>query len=164
MAFNSLPHASAQAGKFTAEGERAFNAFIATKNAEVTWTPGNGAAPQNLHLTTAVLIERACAALAETMNSYQNKMVMERETIASRGIWDRGLQWVFPWSTVLFVWMTFFGFYVLYRRRADITVDFVHDRLGRLGQTLVRQLVNLIVLVLMAVMIWRMSAPTMVPA
>jgi len=74
--------------------------------------------------------------------------------ISSRAIWDRGLQWVFPWSTVLFVWMTFFGFYVVYRRRNDITVDFFYDRLGRRGQLFVRQFVNVLILVLMAVMIW----------
>ena len=74
--------------------------------------------------------------------------------IASRGIWDRGLQWVFPWSTVLFVWMSFFGFYVVYRLRSDITVDFFHDRLGRRGQLFIRQFVNLLILVLMAVMVW----------
>lgn len=81
-------------------------------------------------------------------------LIINVMNIASRGIWDRGLQWVFPWSTVLFVWMTFFGFFVLYRRRADITVDFIYDRLGPSGQVLVRQGVNLIVLTLMAVMIW----------
>jgi len=69
-------HASAQAGKFTAEGERAFNAFIATKNAEVTWTPGNGAAPQNLHLTTSVLIERACATLNENERRMRESLMV----------------------------------------------------------------------------------------
>ena len=74
--------------------------------------------------------------------------------IASRAIWDRGLQWVFPWSTVLFVWMTFFGFYVVYRMRADITVDFFYDRLGRRARMFVRQFVNTLILILMAVMVW----------
>lgn len=74
--------------------------------------------------------------------------------IASRAIWDRGLQWVFPWSTVLFVWMTFFGFYVVYRRRNDITVDFFHDRVGPAAQMAVRQFVNILILMLMAVMVW----------
>ena len=74
--------------------------------------------------------------------------------IASRAIWDRGLQWVFPWSTVLFVWMSFFGFYVVYRMRSDITVDFIYDRLGVRSQIIVRQFVNLLILVLMSVMVW----------
>lgn len=69
-------HAAAQAGKFTAEGERAFNAFIATKNAEVTWTPGNGAAPQNLHLPTDVLIERACATLNENERRMRESLLV----------------------------------------------------------------------------------------
>ncbi len=74
--------------------------------------------------------------------------------IASRAIWDRGLQWVFPWSTVLFVWMSFFGFFVVYRMRSDITIDFIYDRLGRHGQMIVRQFVNVLILLLMAVMVW----------
>ena len=74
--------------------------------------------------------------------------------IASRAIWDRGLQWVFPWSTVLFVWMTFFGFYVVYRMRSDITVDFFYDRVGRRGQMMVRLFVDILILLLMAVMVW----------
>ena len=74
--------------------------------------------------------------------------------IASRAIWDRGLQWVFPWSTVLFVWMTFFGFYVLYRLRRDITVEFIYVRLGVAGRTTIRLFVDLVILTVMAVMVW----------
>lgn len=81
-------------------------------------------------------------------------LVINVLNIASRGIWDRGLQWVFPWSTVMFVWMSFFGFYVVYRMRADITVDFVYDRISRRSQMIVRQFVNLLILLLMAVMVW----------
>lgn len=81
-------------------------------------------------------------------------LIINSLNIASRAIWDVGLQWVFPWSTVLFVWMSFFGFYVVYRRRADITVDFVFDRIGKRGQMFVRQFVNLLILALMAVMVW----------
>ena len=81
-------------------------------------------------------------------------LVINVLNIASRGIWDRGLQWVFPWSTVLFVWMSFFGFYVLYRLRRDITVDFIHDRLGKGGRLAIRHFVNVLILILMGVMIW----------
>ena len=90
-------------------------------------------------------LANGCLALLLTINILN---------IASRAIWDRGLQWVFPWSTVLFVWMSFFGFYVVYRMRSDITVDFVYDRLGVRGQMIVRQFVNLLILLLMAVMVW----------
>lgn len=92
-----------------------------------------------------LVLANTCLAILLTINILN---------IASRAIWDRGLQWVFPWSTVLFVWMSFFGFYVVYRRRTDITVDFIYDRLGHRAQLFVRQFVNLLILVLMAVMVW----------
>jgi TRAP-type C4-dicarboxylate transport system permease small subunit len=90
-------------------------------------------------------LANGCLAVLLTINTLN---------ISSRAIWDSGLQWVFPWSTVLFVWMSFFGFYVVYRTRSDITVDFVYDRLGRRGQMAVRQFVNLLIIVLMFVMVW----------
>ena len=74
--------------------------------------------------------------------------------ISSRALFDKGLQWVFPWSVVLFVWMTFFGFFVLYRMRRDITVDFFVDRIGPTARFASRLLANFIILALMAVMLW----------
>jgi TRAP-type C4-dicarboxylate transport system permease small subunit len=38
--------------------------------------------------------------------------------------------------------------------RSDITVDFFYDRLGRRGQMIIRQFVNILILLLMAVMVW----------
>ncbi len=81
-------------------------------------------------------------------------LIINVMNIGSRAMWDRGIQWVFPWSTVLFVWMTFLGFYVLYRARRDITVDFIYLRLGRKGQLAIRQFVNILILLLMGVMVW----------
>ena len=67
---------------------------------------------------------------------------------------DKGILWVFPWSVVIFVWMSFFGFFVLYRMRRDITIDFVHDRLGPAWQLALRLFVNFVIVVLMGVMLW----------
>lgn len=64
-------HASAVAGKYNAEGERAFNAFIASRAGEGSFSNGVPAgASQNLHLPTEVLIERACA----TLNDNERRM------------------------------------------------------------------------------------------
>ena len=52
-----VSHASAVAGRFTAEAERAFNAFIASRAAEATFTPGTFPSPQSLSVPTEVLIE-----------------------------------------------------------------------------------------------------------
>ena len=59
-------HAAAVAGKYTAEGERAFNAFVATRAAEGDLTPQPPpASARNLFLATDVLVERACSTLNE---------------------------------------------------------------------------------------------------
>ena len=38
--------------------------------------------------------------------------------------------WIWPWTIQFFVWMCFFGFYPIYRRRADIAVSFIIERLS----------------------------------
>jgi TRAP-type C4-dicarboxylate transport system permease small subunit len=73
--------------------------------------------------------------------------------IATRALFDKGIVYVFPWSVVLFVWMTFLGFFVVYRRGKDITVDFLIDRLGERGRLASRLFVDVLVIGLMLVML-----------
>ncbi len=81
-------------------------------------------------------------------------LLINAVNIAVRAVTDKAIAWVFPWSVVLFVWMCFFGFYVLYRQRRDITVDFLIDRVGPGARRVSRLGVNLIVLMMMGVMLW----------
>jgi hypothetical protein len=79
LAFNSgvCFHANAVAGKYTAEGERAFNAFIASRAGEGAFTPGPPpTVPQNLFLATEVMIERACAALNENERRLRESLMV----------------------------------------------------------------------------------------
>jgi CheY-like chemotaxis protein len=69
-------NASAKAGKFTAEGERAFNAFVASKNAEATWTPGPVHVAANLNLPTTELLQRACATLNENEQRMRESLLV----------------------------------------------------------------------------------------
>ena len=96
--------------------------------------------------------ERVFLVLANTCLAVM--LAINMVNISSRAVFDKGIQWVFPWSVVLFVWMTFFGFFVLYRMRRDITVDFFVDRIGPSARFATRLLVNVIILMLMAVMLW----------
>jgi len=80
-------------------------------------------------------------------------LVANMANIASRALFDKGLVYVFPWSVVLFVWMTFFGFFVVYRRGKDITVDFLIDRSGKHARLVSRLVVDLLVIGLMLVML-----------
>jgi TRAP-type C4-dicarboxylate transport system permease small subunit len=73
--------------------------------------------------------------------------------IASRALFDKGIVYVCPWSVVLFVWMTFFGFFVVYRRGKDITVDFLIDRMGPHARFVSRLVVDVLVIALMVTML-----------
>ncbi|HEY1089137.1 MAG TPA: response regulator, partial [Archangium sp.] len=70
-------HASAVAGKYTAEGERAFNAFVASRAGEGSFTAGPAPAlAQNLFLPTEVLIERACSGLNENERRMRESLMV----------------------------------------------------------------------------------------
>ena len=40
--------------------------------------------------------------------------------------------WIWPWTMQFFVWMSFVGFFVVYRLGKDIAVDFIIVPSGRL--------------------------------
>lgn len=64
--------------------------------------------------------------------------------------------WIWPWTTVLFVWMTFFGLFAVYRLKKDIAVDFIVKRLGPTAMAASRYFVAAVVLCVMAVILWQM--------
>lgn len=70
-------HASAVAGKYTAEGERAFNAFIGTRAAEGEFTRGPSTAVRNLFLATDVLLERAATTLNDNERRLRESMMVQ---------------------------------------------------------------------------------------
>ena len=64
--------------------------------------------------------------------------------------------WLWPWSMQVFVWMSFIGFYVIYRRHKDIAVDFVMRRLGDWAMRASRYFVAVVVILVMLVLIKEM--------
>lgn|GEM_PF-464775 len=46
--------------------------------------------------------------------------------------------WIFPWTMVLFVWLSFFGFFAAMVFARDIRIDFLARRFGDPGMTLTR--------------------------
>ena len=68
------------------------------------------------------------------------------------------IYWLWPWSMVVFVWMSFFGFFVIYRRRKDIAVDFVMRKLGRKAMVASRYFVALVVIAVASVLLWQAPA------
>ncbi|MGE0316030.1 MAG: TRAP transporter small permease [Lautropia sp.] len=73
--------------------------------------------------------------------------------IGWRGLRDQNLNFVWPWTGLLFVWMSFFGFLIVYRRSKDITVDFFVDLAGARARHLTRVLADVIIIALMALLL-----------
>ncbi|MEM9222959.1 MAG: TRAP transporter small permease [Pseudomonadota bacterium] len=61
--------------------------------------------------------------------------------------------WLWPWSMQVFVWMSFLGFFAVYRMRKDIAVDFVMRRLGPGAMTVSRYFVAAVVIGVMVVIL-----------
>ena len=57
--------------------------------------------------------------------------------------------WIWPWTMQFFVWMSFIGFFVVYRLNKDIAVDFVMLRLGTWAMAGSRILVDIVILLVM---------------
>ena len=73
--------------------------------------------------------------------------------IVWRGVTEKNLNFVWPWTTLLFVWMTFFGFFVIYRRAKDITVDYFIDLMGNKALAATRLLSDVIIVGLMLLLL-----------
>jgi TRAP-type C4-dicarboxylate transport system permease small subunit len=70
-----------------------------------------------------------------------------------RNFAGRGIVWVWPWTGVLLIWSVFLTFYVLYRRRLDITVEYFIDRMSENGRRTTRILVDVCGLIMMGVIL-----------
>ena len=69
---------------------------------------------------------------------------------------DLSYYWIWPWTMQFFVWMSFLGFYVVYRRGKDIAVDFVVLRLGDGAMVATRYFVAGMTMAVVGTIIWQM--------
>lgn len=70
-------------------------------------------------------------------------LVIISANIVGRGFLGQGLVWAWPWAEVLFVWMVMVGFYVVYRQRRYMEIDFVARLCGEKGMLVTRVVSNL---------------------
>jgi TRAP-type C4-dicarboxylate transport system permease small subunit len=69
---------------------------------------------------------------------------------------DLSYYWIWPWTMQFFVWMSFVGFYVVYRYGKDIAVDFVVLRMGTGAMAASRFFVDAVVLAVMGTILAQM--------
>lgn len=73
--------------------------------------------------------------------------------LIARNLTGRGIIWVWPWTGTLLIWSVFLAFFVLYRRRLDITVEYFLDRMRPARRRAARVFVDLCGVLMMSVIV-----------
>lgn len=66
--------------------------------------------------------------------------------------------WMWPWTMVFFIWLSFFGFFALYARLKDVRITFVAERLGPKGMAVTRLLSDVVALFLVGMLLMQLPA------
>lgn len=69
---------------------------------------------------------------------------------------DISYYWMFPWSMVLFVWLSFFGFFAAMIFGRDIRIDFVARLFGDAGHTCTRIIGQIVMLSVLFILLREM--------
>lgn len=64
--------------------------------------------------------------------------------------------WIWPWTMQFFVWMSFIGFFAVYRLGKDIAIDFIVIRLGSAAMAVSRVFVDIVILLVMGAILAQM--------
>ncbi len=64
--------------------------------------------------------------------------------------------WMWPWTMVFFIWLSFFGFFALFARLKDVRVDFIAGLMGPKGMAFTRLLADAAALLVTGVLIWQL--------
>lgn len=88
----------------------------------------------------------SCACLAVMLATNVANLVV-------RNLSGRGIIWVWPWTGTLLIWSVFLAFFVLYRRRLDITVEYFLDRMAARWRRAARILIDLCGLLMMGIIL-----------
>ncbi|MEM9431918.1 MAG: TRAP transporter small permease [Pseudomonadota bacterium] len=105
------------------------------------------------------MAERAFLAIANAL--LFTMLAVNFCNIVSRLVLDKGIIWAFPLTSVLFVWVIFFSFYVIYRRGQDVAIDVLTRRMPDKLRAATEAFVALVVLALMGLIL--AQAPVLLP-
>lgn len=84
-------------------------------------------------------------------------LAMTAATILMRPF-DLSFYWIWPWTMVLFIWLSFFGFFALFVRLKDVRIDFLANLMGRPGMAFTRILSDLAAICVAGTLVWLMPA------
>ncbi|MEC7762837.1 MAG: TRAP transporter small permease [Pseudomonadota bacterium] len=72
------------------------------------------------------VVEKAILSVAVALFAFM--LIANVVNIVSRYVLGTAIDWVFPWSGLIFVWISFLGFFVYFRRGQDVVVDLLVRR------------------------------------
>ncbi len=104
-----------------------------------------------LHLETLISrVDRAVYAMGRLFSVFSSiclvgMLLLTAATIVLRPF-DVSAYWIFPWIMVLFVWLSFFGFFAAMVMARDIRIDFVAKRMGARGMVITRVIGQIVML------------------
>ena len=75
--------------------------------------------------------------------------------ITLRALFNYSFVWVFPLTIFLFMWMTFFASYVIYRQKKMVTIDFVYNLLPETSRKVTTLIGNILIMGLMMLILWQ---------
>ncbi len=117
-------------------------------------------------MTLVGLIERGLAVAEKLFLTIANTLllamlVVNFANIMLRLTLDEAIIWAFPLTSVLFVWVIFFSFFVIYRRGQDVAIDVLTRRMPDRLKATVEAFVAFIVVALMGIVL--AQAPILIP-
>ncbi|WP_189443237.1 TRAP transporter small permease [Salinicola rhizosphaerae] len=71
---------------------------------------------------------------------------------------DISVWWFWPWTMVMFIWLSFFGFFAIHVRLKDVRIDFLVKRMGRGGDLASRLISDAVALGVCAVLVTQWSS------
>jgi TRAP-type C4-dicarboxylate transport system permease small subunit len=88
------------------------------------------------------LMERVCIIATVGMMGFMTFINIVQ--IIFRYLFSDEFVWIFPLTMLLFIWMTFLGAFVVYRRKKVIIVSFFVDRFPKGGQNILLVITNIL--------------------
>ena len=77
-----------------------------------------------------------------------------------RYVLNAGFVWVFPVTMLLFIWSTFLGAFVVYRRKKDIVVRFIANLFPTSAQEKLTFITNILIILFLLLILFQ--APTLI--
>ena len=99
------------------------------------------------------LLEKICLIVATLAVALM--IVLNIIQVFFRYVLNAAFVWVFPVTMLLFIWMTFLGAFVVYRRKKDIVVSFILNLFPGSGRRLIVLATNILILLFLILILLR---------